>query len=288
MTQQADWKPRHISALVLGNIMLALGPWWVRVADSGPVSAGFWRLALAVPVLFLLATASGQRLGGFPRQIWLVMALAGVFFAADLASWHIGIGQTRLGNAALFGNSGSLIMMAWGLIAAAHAPRWREVAALIAALAGAVILMGRSFEIDARTLVGDLFCLLAGFFYAFYLLLLKNGRVNLGSWTLLAWSSLAGAPVLLVIAAALGEPVWPHSWWPLLALALGSQLVGQGLLVYALKHFSPLVIGLALLTQPAVAVLAGWLAFGEALGWLDGLGMALVSGALVLVRAREN
>ena len=71
-------------------------------------------------------------------------------------------------------------------------------------------------------------------------------------------------------------------------LALGSQVVGQGLLVYALKHFSPLVIGLALLTQPVVSVVVGWLVFGEVLGPLDGLGMVLVGMGLVLARGSEK
>ena len=41
-------------------------------------------------------------------------------------------------------------------------------------------------------------------------------------------------------------------------------------------------------TVPAVSVLAGWFAFGETLGLLDGLGMALVAAALVIVRAGEK
>ena len=97
-------------------------------------------------------------------------------------------------------------------------------------------------------------------------------------------SSAAGVPVLLIVAILHGEPVWPHDWWPLVALAISSQLVGQGMLVYELRHFSPLAIGLALLTQPAIASLAGWLAFGERLGAIDVLGMALLAGALVLAR----
>ena len=124
--------------------------------------------------------------------------------------------------------------------------------------------------------------------YAFYILLLQGARANLGSWTLLAWSSLAGAPIMLAIALLLGEPVWPQHWGPILMLALGSQVVGQGLLVYALKHFSPLVIGLALLTQPVVSVVVGWLVFGEVLGPLDGLGMVLVGMGLVLARGSEK
>lgn len=86
----------------------------------------------------------------------------------------------------------------------------------------------------------------------------------------------------------LGEPIWPQVWWPVAMLALTSQIVGQGLLVFALKHFSPLVIGLALLTQPAVSVLAGWVQFGEVLTPLDGLGMVLVGLGLVLARSTQK
>jgi drug/metabolite transporter (DMT)-like permease len=279
---------RQITALIVGNIALALGPWSVRLADTGPVSAGFWRLVLALPLLFLLARANRQRLSGFSGPAIIAIITAGVFFALDLASWHIGIDRTRLGNAALLGNSGSIIIVAWGLVVLRRLPHRQEWLALFAAICGSAILMGRSLEIDGRTFAGDLFCLLAGMFYAGYIVLLQNARERLGSWSLLALSSLIGAPVMLVIAVLLGEPLWPGNWWPLLALALGSQVIGQGLLVYALRHFSPLVIGLAMLTQPGIAVLAGWWAFGEALGWIDALGMALVAGALVLAKVADR
>lgn len=273
-----------LAALLIGNAALALGPYFVRLADSGPVAAGFWRLTLALPVLFLFASREPAPAAPVTRKMLLAIAAGGVFFALDLSSWHVGIGFTRLGNAALFGNSGSLILMLWGFIAWARWPRTREWLAILAALAGAAILMGRSFEVSTQTLVGDLFCLLAGLLYAGYLLILQDARRIVTSWRLLSWSSAASVPVLLIVALLHGEPVWPHDWWPLIALAISSQLIGQGMLVYALRHFSPLAIGLGLLTQPAIASLAGWLAFGETLGPLDVIGMALLAGSLVLTR----
>ena len=277
----------QLAGLIGANAALALGPWFVRSADTGPVSAGFWRLALALPAIALLARMSGQRLGGVARPAMLALLGGAIFFALDLASWHIGIERTRLGNATLFGNAGSLIVMAWGLIALRRAPRLAEWAAMGAAVLGAALLMGRSLEIGPRTLSGDLFCLLAGTLYAGYILLLRNARGTLGNWTALAWSSLFGLPVLLAVALLRGEPVWPHDWGIVAGLALSSQVIGQGLLVWSLKHFPPLVIGLALLTQPALAVTVGWLAFGETIGVLDVIGMALVGAALVLARASE-
>ena len=278
------WNAWHFAALLGGNVALALGPLWVRLADTGPVSAGFWRLALAIPFFALLARANGQRLGGVPRGVLLAVMAGGIFFALDLSSWHLGIELTRLGNATLFGNSGSILIVAWGLFVLRRAPHANEWLAFAAAIVGSAILLGRSLEIDHTTLVGDLLCLLAGFLYTFYILLAQKGRETLGSWSLLFWSSLAGLPVMVGVALVLGEPFWPTDWTPVVALSITSQLIGQGLLVFALRHFSPLVVGLALLTQPVVSVAVGWVWFDEVLSPLDAIGMALVAAGLVLVR----
>ncbi|WP_340587270.1 DMT family transporter [Erythrobacter alti] len=274
-----------MAALLAGNAALAVGPWLVRLADTGPVSAGFWRLALALPFLALIAIANGQKLTGLGMRGGGLVLLAGVFFGFDIASWHLGIGETRLANAVLFGNSGSVILMLWAFIALRRLPHGREWPAILAALTGAIILLGRSLEISQANFIGDLFCLLAGLLYAGYLLLAQDARKSLGGWALLTWAGLASTPILLFTALALGEPFWPTDWTPVVMLALSSQLFGQGLLVYALRHFSPLIIGIALLTQPAIAAVVGWLRFGEVLVPLDFVGIALVGSALVLAKA---
>jgi len=285
---QPRWNALHFAALMGGNMALAVGPWFVRHADSGPVSAGFWRLLLAIPVLFAFALLGRERVSGYARGTWLAIAGAGVFFGLDIASWHIGIGMTRMANATLFGNSGSLVVIAVGLFALHRAPRRGEWAAFALAIAGSAVLLGRSLEIGRTTLIGDLFCIAAGLLYAGYILLLQKPRAHLGSWALVAWSSVAGAPVMLATALLIGEPVWPTLWWPLVALALLGQVTGQGLLIYAMRHFPPLVFGLALLTQPAIAVALGWLAFGEALVPVDFLGMAMVGMGLALARSTQE
>ena len=285
IAQEIRSRALPMAALLTGNVALALGPWLVRLADTGPVSAGFWRVALALPFLALIALANGQRFTGLGMRGAALVLLAGVFFGFDIASWHLGIGETRLANAVLFGNSGSVILMLWAFVMLRRLPFGREWPAILAAIAGGAILLGRSLEISHANLTGDLFCLLAGLLYAGYLLLAQDARKALGGWALLTLAGLASAPVLLGTALVLGEPVWPTDWTPLVILALSSQIVGQGLLVYALRHFPPLIIGIALLTQPAVAALVGWWQFGEVLVPLDFLGIALVGSALVLAKA---
>jgi len=276
------------AALIAGNFALALGPWLVRLTDTGPVSAAFWRLFLALPFLVVFARVAGQRLTGMPRGTLVLVAIGALAFAGDLASWHIGIGMTRLGNATLFGNAGSIILLFWGFVIARMFPRGLEWLAIVFALSGAGILLGRSLEISTETFVGDLFCVVAGLLYAVYLLTLQGERARFGAWSLLFWVSVFACPALLGLAVFLGEPIWPTDWTPVVALFISSQLIGQGLLVYSLGHFPPLIIGLALLTQPAIAAVIGYSVFGEVLTPLDMVGMVLLGSALVVARATQR
>lgn len=271
-------------ALVIANVALASGGLFVRLADVGPVAAGFWRLAMATPLLFVAALAMGDQPVRSSRGLWGVLAIAGVAFAADLASWHLGIVRTTLANATLFGNSATLLFPIYGFVVARMWPSRMQGLALGLAAVGGALLLGRSASLSSKHLAGDLFCLLAGLLYAIYFILMARARERLAPLPALALSSLATVPPLLILALALGEQVLPGNWWPLIALAVVSQLIGQGCLIYALGHLTPLVIGIALLIQPVVAAAFGWVLFDERLAAADLFGAVLVAAALVLVR----
>ena len=270
-------------ALILSNIFLACGPWMVRLADVGPVASGFWRVSLAVPLLFLLAWRGGDRL--WPaRGLMLMIVLGGLFFAADLAAWHYGILRTKLATATLFGNSSSLLFALYGFVMLRVLPRPAQAAALLMAAVGAALLLGSSYELSPEHVTGDLFAILAGLFYTFYLIAVDRARRAMAPMPVLALASLAGTVPLLLFALALGEKVMPTDWTPLLLLALSSQVFGQGLLVYAMGHMSPVTVGVALLTQPIVTAVIGWTIYDERLAAADFAGALLIGAALVLIR----
>ena len=268
---------------------MAFGPWLVRLADTGPVAAGFWRLALALPFLWLLARAVGQPVHWPGRKMTLALAGAALFFAADLAAWHAGIRLTKLGNATLFGNFASFAFAAYGLWLARRWPSHVQAIALALAAAGCAALMAGSAELSARHLRGDVLALIAGLLYTGYLIIVERARGRLMKpLPLLFLATLFGAAFLLPLSLALGERIVPQDWLPLFALALASQVVGQGLLVYALGHVPPLIVGLALLTQPAISAFIGWVAYGETLTALDWTGAVAIGVALVLVRLQDR
>jgi len=275
-------------ALILANLFLAAGPWMVRLAQDvshiGPVAAGFWRLALALPFLAFLALRQGR---GEPFPRWaLILAIAagGLFFAADLAAWHAGILITKLANATLFGNFASFLFAIYGFILLRRMPHRAQGLALLLAAAGTMLLLGSSYELSHEHFRGDLLALLAGLFYTFYLVAVDRARRTMKPWPVLAIATAAGALPLLAFALALGEPILPADWTPVVLLSISSQLVGQGLLVFAMGHLSPVVVGLCFLTQPIASAAIGWAVYGERLSPADGIGAVLVCAALILIR----
>lgn len=275
-------------ALIIGNICLAFGPWLVRLADVGPIASAFWRLTIAVPFLFLAMRMLGQRLPRMKAGLWAMMGVAGLFFAGDLAAWHLGILQTKLANATLFGNSPSLMFPIYGFLIARTWPNRGQAAALLLAAFGAALLMGQSYELSGTNLVGDLLCLLSGALYTGYFIAMSRARLIMGPLPALTLTTMAGVIPLLLFALAMGDAIWPQNWSALVLLALFSQVIGQGLMIYALGHFQPLVIGLALLIQPVVSGAIGWMAYDERLGTLDLIGALAVAIALVLVRRPDK
>lgn len=283
-------KPHALAfpALLLGNAALACGPWLVRLADTGPVAVGFWRLALALPLLLLLAGVVGERRRWPSPALIGAIALASLFYSADLALWNVGIRLTKLGNATLFGNFASFGFAAYGLWLIRRWPSLVQAVALILAAAGCAMLMSGSAELSPSYLRGDLLALAAGLLYAGYLIFMERARSGLEPLTALFIATLISSFLLLPTSVALGEQVWPRDWTPLLIIALTSQVIGQGLLIYAIGTLSPLVVGLALLTQPAMAAGIGWIFYDERLSLLDWSGAAAIAAALVLVRLPQQ
>lgn len=277
--------PRFAFPIFLaGSAMLSAGPLLVRLADVDPLASAFWRLALATPFLFLLARLSDRAAPLLPQNGRWWLMLAGFMFAADLAVWHLGIERTTLANSTMLANSTAFLFPVWGYFAARRWPTPVAALALLLAAAGIALLMGQSASISAKHVAGDLFCFAAAVFYTFYLVAMDKARGGLGALAALAPATFVAALFLLPLAFAAPGAFWPTDWTPVILLALGSQVIGQGLIVYALPHLPPLASGVGLLIQPVFSALLGFLWFEEVLTPLDLTGIGILFAAILIVR----
>ena len=105
------------------------------------------------------------------------VALGGLFFAADLAAWHEGILRTKLANATLFGNFASFLFAIYGFVLLRSLPRPRcRRSRCCSPRSARRCCSATASSCRARHFTGDLLALLAGLFYALYLIAVDRAR----------------------------------------------------------------------------------------------------------------
>ena len=282
-----------LGALLAGATFIALSPIFVRVSEAGPTATAFWRVALAVPALWILVWLKPwpreRRYGG--RRYsgrWPLLIAAGVAFAGDLAFWHTSIQLTSVANSTLLANLASIFVTLAAWIFLRQRPTRVFLAGLGAALAGVTLLVHTSLEFSPTGLAGDALGVVTAMFYAGYLLAVKGLR-DRGETTLhlMAITTTITAILLFPVALATGEPMLPQSatgWWILIGLALVSHAAGQGLIAYALAHLPAAFSSVSLLFQPVMAALFAWLLLAEPLAPLQVAGGAVVLLGIYLAR----
>ena len=278
------------AALIAGGLAIAFSPIFMRLSEIGPIATAVHRLTLGLPVFWLwlaLEKGDGQQRGPANWRDAGLLALAGLFFALDLAAWHSSLGYTSVANATLLANNAPIFVAlgAWVL--------WRErptrafALGLVLALAGSALLSHGGFIPGQSTLLGDGLALLTGLFYSGYFLTVKRLRTRFTTAAIMTWSAMVGAALLLPTAWLMEGSLLPASlagWSVVLALALFSHVGGQSLITYAMAQLPAGFSALTLLIQPVGAAIFAWILFGEALGPLQLTGGLIVLAGIWLAR----
>lgn len=295
-------------ALLLGAGAIGLAPIFVRLSEVGPVATAFYRLVFALPALWawygVERSARARRL-----QRWRTadaaergcneneavprardsrgFLLAGFCFAGDLAVWHWSLQFTSVANATLFPNFAPLFVTLAGFAFFGERFSRLFLGGMALAILGAVVLVGKSVSLGEHNLLGDALALTTAVFYAGYIVAVGRLRTHHSTASIMAWSGLVTAALLLPVALLSGEKLLPSTIEGvvvLAALGLISHACGQSLIAYALAHLPAAFSAVGLLLQPAVAAIIAWIVFDEALGPQQALGAAIILFGIGLAR----
>jgi drug/metabolite transporter (DMT)-like permease len=281
-----------IGALLLGATAIGTSALFVKVSETGPVATAFWRVFLALPLLWMWSSL-GQREhhgAGFANERGLMIA-CGLFFAGDLAVWHWSIMLTSVANSTLLANLAPIFVALAAWLMFRQRPQRKFLAGLTVAVTGMMLLIGGDFQLQGTELIGDALGVVTAMFYAGYQLTVTKLRERVATSTLMAWTGLITAIVLLPIALLTGEQMLPVSvmgWVKLAGLALISQVAGQSLIAYAMAHLPATFSSVGLLFQPVMATLFAWLLLGEAVSALQLAGGITVLIGIRMVHLAEN
>jgi drug/metabolite transporter (DMT)-like permease len=291
----ANAAPLALLALAAGAAAMGASTIFVRLAATegvGPFASAFWRGVLALPFLWAwaLAEARGGPVwrGGLTRPV----LLAGLFFAGDLFFWHLAILGTTVANATFLATTAPVwVVLATVFLLKARVARGAYLG-LALCLAGGALLIGQSYSFAPERLPGDAYGLITAVFFAAYFLVVGEARRSgLGSARITLIATAVTTAVLFLVALALEPRLLPQTaagWGWLLALALVSQVGGQGLLAVALGHLPAVFSSLVIFFEAVAAAALGWLVLGEALGALQFAGGVAILAGIFVARPRRG
>lgn len=285
-----------IIAMLGAALAMSISPSLVRFADVGPLSSAFWRVFLAVPVLWLWMWAEERRpeensRGARSRGWSLPIVLTGIFFAGDLLLWHLAIMQTTIANATFFATMAPIWVVIFGWLALKQTVGNATLAGLGLCIAGGSALVYQSMGLDASHTIGDALAIGTGVFFGLYFLSVGAARKETGAARVTFEMSLITIAILLVAALVVEGNIMPHTakgWGVLLALALVSHAGGQGLLSVALGRLPTVFSSLVIFLEAVAAAGFAWVLQGEPVSMLQAIGGAVILCGIWIARPRAE
>jgi len=278
--------------LFVATFAVAISGTMVRLSETGPTATAFWRMALAIPAMWLMlgferrgGAAVTARTPGF--NDFLLLAAAGLAFGIEIAIWNAAMMMTSVANGTLLSNLSPLfVALGAHFVLGQRFSRTFHIG-LVLSLVGAGVLMGEDLSISATHLAGDTLALSAAAFFGAYILLIAKLRSRLSTPVIMVWTCVFSAIPILPLPFILGEVFFPSSlagWAVLFAVALICQASGQSLLTYALAHLPAAFSSVGFLLVPVNAAIVAWIVLGEPIRPLQALGAAIILGGIVVAR----
>jgi drug/metabolite transporter (DMT)-like permease len=263
------------------------------LAAVGPLTATFYRCALPLPVLAVLAMSERHREGPRPLASHGYAVLAGVFFAINLVCWIRSIADIGAGAATVLGNLQVVFIAGLAWLVMRERPGRVLVAVLPVVLIGVVLVSGviGSHGTARHPVAGALFGLGTSATYGCFLLILRQtaGQARHPAGQLFDATAAAAVCALIFglmfggLHLAIG---WRSLGW-LVVLTVTAGTTGWLLIARSLPCLPATVSALILLLEPAGAIILGVLALGQWPSLLQLGGVLLVCGGVLLVAGRQ-
>ena len=295
MTSQRGDDFAPILALLVSALAMACSPILQRLCDVGPFASAFWRLGLALPILFAWAQYEDRTGAATPvveiRHFPKATILAGLAFAGDLFFWHLSVSKTSVANATFFATSAPVWVIIIGFIVWRKRVAGNVISGLALCLLGGAALVWQSFQFAPERLIGDFYGAMTAVFFGMYFLCVENARKTGGGARITFEMSLIAAIILLLWALCAEQHLFPHSfngWLCLVGLAWLSHAGGQGLLSYALGRLPATFSSLVIFLEAVAAAIMAWAFLGERLSALQICGGVLILTGIYVARPRAQ
>lgn len=277
-------------AMLLAALAMSISPSLVRLADVGPFASAFWRVFLALPILWVWMRYAEASAVDAPRASFTIATiLAGIAFTGDLLFWHLAILRTTIANATFFATMAPLWVVIFGWLLLRQRVSKATLLGLLVCLAGGTALVVQSLAFNPSRAVGDGLAIVTGGFFGLYFLAVGAARGKTNAARVTFELSVITSAILFLVAIIFEPRILPLSasgWYVLLALGLISHAGGQGMLSVALGRLPTVFSSLVIFLETIAAALFAWILFGENVTLIQALGGIIIVAGIWIARPR--
>jgi drug/metabolite transporter (DMT)-like permease len=269
-----------LPALLLAVVSVSFSAIFIRLADDGPATVVWVRMAMTVALLApLLALDVRRKALPQSRRDWLWVLASGVFLAAHFLFWTFSLRYTSVASSVLLVTLHP-ILVAWlgrRLLGEAVSPRLTAGIAL--AIAGTAVTSAGDWRLSSTALYGDMLALLGAATFTGYLLIGRSVRARTGTTGYSAPVYAVVALCALPVVPLTGAHVIPSGRTALACLGLAAvcTVLGHTVFNWTLRHLRTALVSVSLLGEPVITSLLAIPILGELPP-----GQAVAGGAVIL------
>lgn len=278
----------------LGVVTVSVAAILIRLAqvEAHSLVIAAWRLILATLILAPIALSTRRsELRALTRREWGSLLLSGLLLALHFATWITSLAYTSVAASVVLVTTHPLFVgLASHLLLHERLSRG-TVVALLAAMAGSVLIGLGDLGEHPHRLWGDVLALVGAMTVAGYFLIGRRLRARL---SLLAYVFPVYGTAALVLTAIMlvsdlpSIPQRPQTWLWLLLMALGPQILGHSSLNWSLRYLSATYVTIATLGEPICSTLLAWWLLGEEPSLWAAAGGTLVLAGIAVASYTER
>jgi len=239
-----------------------------RPGGFSPLAVGAWRiLAGSLAIGALAAWRYGGRSVPRLRDLPLLFLCAMLGVAVNQGLYLVGLSRSTPMNAGLVMSLIPVFTFVIAVLVRQEAFRPVRALGVVVALAGTVPLL---FEHGLGDLgaygLGNLFMVANALSYSTFLVLSKRLTRTYPAIVITAWSyllSLVAVPVFALGQRMVPGAAAPSAWWSLAYILVVPTVIAYVLNMFALARVRASTVAVYVYSQPIIAGLASWVAFGE-------------------------
>ncbi|MFX0094275.1 MAG: DMT family transporter [Candidatus Hodarchaeota archaeon] len=242
-----------------------------------PLIIVFWRLTLATAIMFVSsvlfkAFSDFKQLYELPSREKILLLISGFFLAMHFVTWTFSLSFTSITASVVLVDSSPIFVLILSAVFLNERVLKKQIGGILLSFIGAIIIGFAHFSSTQPTenILGDILALLGALSIAFYLVIGRGVRKDIGvhGYTVVVYGTCALFTLVFILTLGLfgspfpllGYSMFVYSLFFLLALI--PSCLGHSMYNYSLKYIKAAIISVSFLAEPIGATILAVLLWG--------------------------